>query len=66
MGKIEKPFIPRKEKHPQIYVYSDERHPGVLKVGYTTRKNVEERVKEQYDATLTSKQKPYKILRQKV
>lgn len=62
MAKIEKPFILRKEKYPQIYVYSDIREPNVLKVGYTTRKNVEERVREQYGATMTSKKKPYQIL----
>ena len=62
MAKIEKPFILRKEKYPQIYVYSDIREPNVLKVGYTTRKNVEDRVKEQYGATLSSKKKPYQIL----
>ena len=62
MAKVDKPFILREEKHPQIYVYEDIREAGVLKVGFTTRKNVEDRVKEQYGATLSSKKKPYKIL----
>ena len=62
MNKVEKLFILREEKHPQIYAYEDVRESGLLKVGYTTRKNVEDRVKEQYGATLPSKKKPYKIL----
>lgn len=40
-------LISTKLKKPTIYVYSDTRYAGSLKVGYTT-KTAEERVKEQY------------------
>ncbi|MGX2966946.1 DEAD/DEAH box helicase [Ursidibacter sp. B-7004-1] len=33
---------------PRIYVYSDSHFNGCLKIGYTTRQKVEERVREQY------------------
>lgn len=33
---------------PQIYAYRDESFPNYIKVGYTTRQDVNERIKEQY------------------
>lgn len=46
MAKI---LFPKKiNSYPQIYVYSIEKaFPGCLKIGYTTRENVEERIEEQ-------------------
>lgn len=41
-------FEKRVDIYPQIYAYSDTNFPGQIKVGYTTKKNVEERIKEQY------------------
>ncbi|MGM9973435.1 MAG: GIY-YIG nuclease family protein [Clostridiaceae bacterium] len=57
-----KPFIEKKIVYPQIYVYSDENYPGWLKVGYTTRKNPEDRIKEQYPILLPCGIKPYSML----
>lgn len=61
MGK--KSFFQVKENvYPQIYVYSDDRFLGSLKVGYTTRKNVEDRIREQYPLALPTNEKPYHLL----
>jgi len=49
-------------KYPQIYVYEDKTlHPGWFKVGYTTRKNVKDRVREQYNTAALTKE-TYNIL----
>ena len=48
--------------NPKIYAYSDS-HPqyaGLLKIGYTSRKTVQERVKEQYPI-LSPGEKTYTI-----
>ena len=62
MAKQTKSFIPRPDFFPQIYVYEDKRELGKLKIGYTTRKNPLDRIKEQYGATIASKEAPYKLL----
>lgn len=62
MAKHTKSFIIRPDFFPQIYVYADKREPGKLKVGYTTRKNPLDRIKEQYGATIPSKEVPYQLL----
>ena len=61
MAKQTKKFELRPDFFPQIYVYEDKREPGKLKVGYTTRKNPLDRIKEQYGATIASKALPYKL-----
>lgn len=40
---------------PQIYVYEDKKDPGWFKVGYTTRKNAEDRIREQFNT-------PYNVI----
>lgn len=55
-------FTPRPDYYPQIYVYEDNRELGKVKIGYTTKKNPLERIKEQYGATVSSKEVPYKFL----
>ena len=62
MGKQKTNFIPRPDHYPQIYVYEDNRELGKLKVGYTTKENPLDRIKEQYGATVSSKEAPYKLL----
>lgn len=53
-------FKLRPEKYPQIYVYSvKEIYPGLLKIGYTTRKNVNDRIKEQFNIEFPNGKKPY-------
>lgn len=44
---------------PQIYVYEDKKDPGWLKVGYTTRKNAEDRIREQFNTRLQRDSNPY-------
>lgn len=52
----------KNKKYPQIYVYSlKELYPGMLKIGYTTRKNVKDRINEQYNIDFPSGKKPYKL-----
>ena len=45
--------------HPQIYVFEDNREPGWLKVGFTTKKNAEDRVREQFNTRLQIDKNPY-------
>lgn len=53
-------IINQSEKHfPQIYVYEDKKDPGWLKVGYTTRKNAEDRIREQFNTRLQRDSQPY-------
>ncbi len=57
-----KEFFPR-QSHPQIYAYEDNNpiYKGLLKVGYTTKQDVAERVVDQYP-TLRPGEPPYKIV----
>lgn len=48
-----------KKQYPQIYVYEDRHQPGWLKVGFTTKKNAEERVREQFNTRLQIDKNPY-------
>ena len=51
-----------KEKFPQIYVYSMENnYPGCLKIGYTTRKDVRKRIKEQFSIQFPDGVPPYEL-----
>lgn len=55
-------FIKSEKKFPQIYVYSiNEIYPNCLKIGYTTRKDIKERIDEQYNIEFPDKRKPYKL-----
>lgn len=56
-------FPIRKSFRPQIYAYEDmnPNHKGLLKIGYTTRENAEERIKEQFPV-LAPEEKPYRIV----
>lgn len=45
--------------YPQIYVYEDKKDLGWLKVGYTTRKNAEDRIREQFNTRLQRDSQPY-------
>ena len=47
--------------YPQIYGYTEPQYPGQIKVGYTDKKNVEERIWEQFP-TLKPGDKPFKIV----
>lgn len=52
----------KNKKYPQIYVYSlEELYPNMLKIGYTTRKNVKDRIDEQYNIDFPDGKKPYKL-----
>ena len=45
---LNKKYIPsKKEYFPQIYAYVDDRFPNYIKIGYTERKDVMARIKEQ-------------------
>ncbi len=57
-------FPGRKSVHSQIYAYEDinPNHKGLLKIGYTTRENVEDRIKEQFPVLGPEEEKPYKIV----
>ena len=59
---MNKEFFPRQIK-PQVYAYEDTNpnHKGLLKIGYTTKVNVEERVAEQFPV-ITPDKMPYKIV----
>lgn len=59
---MHKEFFPRQIK-PQVYAYEDTNpnHKGLLKIGYTTKVNVEERVAEQFPV-ITPDKMPYKIV----
>jgi len=46
---------------PMIYSYSDELHPGCIKIGYTTM-DVEKRVAQQYQTKSSDLAIPYKII----
>ncbi len=46
---------------PHIYAYTTPQYQGLLKVGYTTREDVEERVKEQFGVIQPGSGKPYTI-----
>ena len=56
---MEKLTKPTKKTYPQIYVFEDKHEPGWLKVGQTTRKNAEDRVREQYNTRLQLNKNPY-------
>lgn len=45
--------------YPQIYVYEDKKDLGWLKVGYTTRKIAEDRIREQFNTRLQRDSQPY-------
>lgn len=51
-----------KRIYPQIYMYTDKSHPDWVKIGYTTRKNPEERIREQYGTLLQLDKDPYVII----
>ncbi len=59
---MNKEFFPRQIK-PQVYAYEDTNpnHKGLLKIGYTTKVNVEERVAEQFPV-ITPDKMPYRIV----
>lgn len=56
-------FPPRPHLTPWIYAYSNPApaYKGLLKVGYTTRFSVEERIKEQFNVEQPEGLKPYRI-----
>ena len=56
-------FPPRPHLTPWIYAYSNPApaYKGLLKVGYTTRVSVEERIKEQFNVEQPEGLKPYRI-----
>ena len=61
---IEKNLFPtRKEYYPQIYAYKDNNpnHAGLLKIGYTEQKNVEDRIRQQFPV-LQPEERPYTIV----
>lgn len=60
------------QKHPQIYGYTTDQYKettwksgrqgkGLIKIGYTERRNVEDRIKEQFP-TLTPSETPYTLI----
>lgn len=49
------------KSQPRIYAYKDPAYPGLLKVGFTSRK-VEDRVAEQYPTKRPDGKPPYKIV----
>lgn len=51
-----------KRIYPQIYIYSDKRYPSWVKIGYTTRKDPEDRVREQYSTLLQLDDEPYVMI----
>ena len=51
-----------KRIYPQIYIYSDKSYPDWIKIGYTTRKDPEERVREQYSTLLQLDDEPYVMI----
>lgn len=57
MTKINKTAL--KKQFPQIYVFEDNREPGWLKVGFTTKENAEDRVREQFNTRLQIDKNPY-------
>lgn len=56
-------YFPRPQLTPWIYAYSNPApaYKGLLKVGYTTRPSVEERIKEQFNVEQPEGLKPYRI-----
>lgn len=56
MGKL---TTPTRKAYPQIYVFEDKHNPGWLKVGFTTKENAEDRVREQFNTRLQSDKNPY-------
>lgn len=61
---IEKKLFPtRREYYPQIYAYKDNNpnHAGLLKIGYTEQKNVEDRIRQQFPV-LQPEERPYTIV----
>lgn len=57
-------FPQRPESHPTIYVYSEDnpKWKDFIKVGYTTRENVYDRIDEQYPTKRPDGKRPYKLL----
>lgn len=47
---------------PTIYGYTEAQYPGMIKVGYTDRKDYESRIREQYPTLKPGKSLPYQIL----
>ncbi len=47
--------------YPQIYGYTEPQYPGLIKVGYTDKRNVEERIWEQFP-TLKPGEKPFQLV----
>ena len=53
----------KEDKYPQIYIYSlEEKYPGCLKIGYTTKKDVKDRINEQFNIEFPEGTKPYELL----
>lgn len=59
-------FPHRPIRNPKIYAYEDTNpnHKGLLKIGYTARKTVDERVSEQF-GVLQPEKRPYKVVFEK-
>lgn len=55
-------FNQKPDTFPQIYVYSDVRYIGQLKIGYTIKKDVKDRIKEQYPLVLPDGKRSYNLL----
>lgn len=53
-------FPPRPASKPMVYAYSEPAYPGLLKVGYTAKQRVEDRVRQQFP-TLKPTEHPYVI-----
>lgn len=48
--------------YPTIYGYTEAQYPGMIKVGYTDRKDYESRIREQYPTIKPGNSLPYQIL----
>ena len=48
--------------YPTIYGYTEKQYPGLIKVGYTDRKDYESRIKEQFPTIKPGDGKPYEVV----
>lgn len=48
--------------YPTIYGYTEQQYAGMIKVGYTDRKDYESRIKEQYPTIKPGNEPPYQVL----
>ena len=48
--------------YPTIYGYTEKQYAGMIKVGYTDRKDYESRIKEQYPTIKPGNEPPYQVL----